>query len=125
MPDDTELLAKLKRLYSPEAFAQVRWQLENLRRLGAHAEAEALRESFFARMWDVSPFMKGLKQRFSGWHNRRRLAFAVLAAEAVSAAVLAGTAISRAMRAIARQVSGHFFQRHSRAVRHPPSRSRG
>ena len=28
MPDDAQLLAKLKRLYSPEAFAQVRWQLE-------------------------------------------------------------------------------------------------
>jgi REP element-mobilizing transposase RayT len=72
MPDDTQLLAKLKRLYSPEAFAQVRWQLENLLRLGAHAEAATLRESFFARMWDVSFFMKGLKQRFSGWHNRRQ-----------------------------------------------------
>jgi len=32
MPDDEQLLAKLKRLYRPEAFAQVRWQLENLRR---------------------------------------------------------------------------------------------
>jgi len=72
MPDDAQLLAKLKRLYSPEAFAQVRWQLENLRKLGAHEEAEALREGFFRRMWDVSFFMKGLKQRFTGWHNRRQ-----------------------------------------------------
>lgn len=72
MPDDAALLAKLKRAYSPEAFAQIRWQLENLRKLGAHEEAEALRESFFRRLWDVSFFMKGLKQRFSGWHNRRQ-----------------------------------------------------
>jgi putative transposase len=72
MPDDAALLAKLRRLYSPEAFARVRWQLENLRQFGAQEEAEALRESFFRRMWDVSFFMKGLKQRFSGWHNRRQ-----------------------------------------------------
>jgi REP element-mobilizing transposase RayT len=72
MPDDAGLLAKFKRAYSPEAFAQIRWQLENLRKRGAHEEAEALRESFFKRMWDVSFFMKGLKQRFSGWHNRRQ-----------------------------------------------------
>ncbi len=72
MPDDTQLLAKLKRLYSPEAFGQVRWQLENLRKLGAKEEAEAFCEGFFGRMWDVSFFMKGLKQRFTGWHNRRQ-----------------------------------------------------
>jgi len=72
MPDDAQLLAKLKRLYSPEAFAQVQWQLANLRKLGANEEAEAFRESFFRRMWDLSFFMKGLKQRFTGWHNRRQ-----------------------------------------------------
>lgn len=72
MPDDAGLLAKLKRTYSPEAFAQVRWQLENLRRLGAHEEAETLRETFFRRMWDVSFFMKALKGRFTGWYNRSR-----------------------------------------------------
>jgi hypothetical protein len=72
VPDDAQLIAKLKRLYSPEAFAQIRWQLANLRRLGANAKAEALRDSFFRRMWDVSFCIKGLKQRFSGWHNRRQ-----------------------------------------------------
>jgi putative transposase len=49
MPDDTQLFAKLKRYYSTEAFAQIRWQLENLRRIGANEEAEALPESFFVR----------------------------------------------------------------------------
>ena len=41
VPDDTQLLAKLKRLYSPEAFAQIRSQLENLRRLCAKASSPA------------------------------------------------------------------------------------
>ena len=53
MPDDTALLAKLNQLYRPETFAQVRWRLENLRRLGAHAAAEALRESFIPRMCNL------------------------------------------------------------------------
>jgi hypothetical protein len=53
LPDDAQLLARLKRLYSPEAFARIRWQLENLRGLGANKEAEVLRESFFRRMWDA------------------------------------------------------------------------
>jgi putative transposase len=72
LPDDAGLLAKLKRLHSPEAFAQIRWQLENLRILGARKEAEALRESFCKRMWEVSFLMKRLKQCLSGWDNRRQ-----------------------------------------------------
>ncbi len=30
-----------------------------------------LREGFFSRMWDVIFFMKGLKQLFICWYNRR------------------------------------------------------
>lgn len=44
----------------------MRWQPENLRRLGAYEEAEALRDGFFRTMWGGSFFTKGLKQRFSG-----------------------------------------------------------
>ena len=51
MPDKAQLLAKLRRLYSHEAFAQIRREIENLRGLGATEEAEALREVFFRRMW--------------------------------------------------------------------------
>jgi REP element-mobilizing transposase RayT len=71
MPCDDELLAEIKRIYSVEAFVQVRWQLEQFRKIGAHEAAEALRESFFKRMWDVSFFMKALKQRFSAWYNKK------------------------------------------------------
>ena len=70
MPTDEELLSEIKRIYSVEAFIQVRWQLEQFRKIGANDAAEAIRESFFKRMWDVSFFMKSLKQRFSGWYNK-------------------------------------------------------
>ncbi len=71
-PTDDELLTRLKRAYSAEAFAQVRWKLTTLRQQGATEEAEAYRESFLRRMWDVGFFMKALKQRFSAWYNRTR-----------------------------------------------------
>lgn len=35
------------------------------------AASAAWQEQFFGRMWDVSAFMKALKQQFTQWHNRR------------------------------------------------------
>jgi hypothetical protein len=40
-----------------------------LRGSGDHQQAEQLRERFFSTMWDVSYFMRVLKQRFSQWYN--------------------------------------------------------
>ncbi len=71
MPSDEELLAEIKRIYSPEAFINIRWQLQQYRKIGANDAAEALRESFFRRMWDVSYFMKSLKQRFTAYYNKK------------------------------------------------------
>ncbi len=45
MPMMRNCWAKLKRLYSPEAFTQSRWQFANRRRLGANEEVKALNES--------------------------------------------------------------------------------
>ena len=71
LPDDTALLARLAGVYGKGGGAgTIRQRLEYFRKEGAHAEAEALRESIFARMWDVSAFMKLLKQRFTQWFNR-------------------------------------------------------
>ncbi len=70
-PTDEELLDQIKRIYSVEAFIQVRWQLEQFRKIGAVEAAEQLRESFFKRMWDVSYFMKSLKQRFTAYYNKK------------------------------------------------------
>ena len=72
LPTDEELLAGLKRTYSGLGFATIRQHLAMLREAASQAEAEAYRETFFARMWDVSAFMKGLKQRFTQWFNRQR-----------------------------------------------------
>jgi len=73
LPDDEGLLKLLAAVYRGSGGAgAIRQHLGNLRKAGADAEAEAYRETFFARMWDVSAFMKLLKQRFSQWFNRTR-----------------------------------------------------
>ena len=70
-PDDEALLKHLAVLYSGKQMAEIRWQLGQFRSQGAHAAAEALRQRFLARMWDLSAFMQSLKQRFAQWYNRR------------------------------------------------------
>jgi hypothetical protein len=47
------------------------WELNHLRKIKAPQAAEELRESWFCRMWNVSAFMKVLKQRFTQWFNGR------------------------------------------------------
>jgi REP element-mobilizing transposase RayT len=71
LPSDAELVERLRAAdcsYGAQTLAQ---QLENLRTSGRHQDAETLRERFFSTMWDVSYFMRVLKQRFSQWYNGR------------------------------------------------------
>lgn len=68
---DEALLERLETIYSKDFVNQVAWQLEALRSDGFDAQAEALRQRFFARMHDLAAFMRELKQRFTQWHNRR------------------------------------------------------
>ena len=66
-----QVLAKLERLSGQQNIGAIR-QLLDLYRQAEDAEAEAaLLARFHARMWDVSAFMKMLKQRFTLWYNRR------------------------------------------------------
>ena len=67
---DEELLEHLACLYSKRQLGEIRWKLEHYRQQRNHEAAQALRESFFRRMWDLSQFMKTLKQRFTRWFNR-------------------------------------------------------
>ena len=49
----------------------MRQRLEHFRAQGNHGAAEALRGRYLRRMWDLSMFMKGVKQRFARWYNGR------------------------------------------------------
>ncbi len=70
MPADEELFERVRVLSGGGAVRELRQSLEHLEKQGAREAARTLRESYFRRMWDVSAFMKALKQRFSIWYNR-------------------------------------------------------
>ncbi len=72
MPDDTELLERIAAAGGRGAAANAGQLLESLVKGGSPDAAEALRASYFKRMWDVSFFMKALKQSFSHWYNSKR-----------------------------------------------------
>jgi REP element-mobilizing transposase RayT len=71
LPDDPSLVARVRSTLGDKHAEELAWQLAHLRALGNTDGAEALRERWFARMWDISPFMKTLKQRFTQWFNAR------------------------------------------------------
>ncbi len=77
--DDARLLAHLEVIgfggENKALLGDLVWRLEHYRSIGADAQADALRQSYLRRMWDVSFFMKALKQQFTQWfntlHNRK------------------------------------------------------
>jgi len=68
---DEKFLAHLSKLYYGDVMAEYRWKLNNFREKGLDGAAEEFRDGFFARMWDLSHFMKGVNQVFAQWFNRR------------------------------------------------------
>ena len=75
LPNDAALVAHVRSCLGDEAATSLSWELEYFRGQGNNEAAELLREKWFSRMWDVSRYMKVLKQRFTQWfngrHNRR------------------------------------------------------
>ena len=69
LPTDAELVARLRMAQCSFGSSTLAHRLEMLRAGGDHQRAEELRERFFSTMWDVSYFMRVLKQRFSQWYN--------------------------------------------------------
>ena len=67
---DNELLAKLEQLSSKSAFAQFMDKWSRMVEQKSESGLDELRQSVLARMFDISVFMKELKQRFTIWYNR-------------------------------------------------------
>jgi REP element-mobilizing transposase RayT len=68
---DEWLLKQATLIYSKPAVRMLKEALDTFRQQGHDAAAEELKEKYLVRMWDVSQFMKELKQRFSLWFNKR------------------------------------------------------
>jgi putative transposase len=70
LPSEGELLAHIGRCHGKRRAGLIEEQLRQYRRVGAHQAAQALLDGWLARMWDLSHFMKTLKQRFTQWFNK-------------------------------------------------------
>ena len=68
---DERFLAHLSARYRGAELAALAARLRGFREQGLDKAAEEFRQKFFARMWDLSWFMRLLKQRFAQWYNYR------------------------------------------------------
>jgi len=68
--DDAAILQRCRALYSAQGMEAVEWEFEEAQREGGGA-LERWRAKYLRRMWDLSEFMKTLKQKFTAWFNRK------------------------------------------------------
>lgn len=68
---DAELLNRLRLFYNGPLIEQLAHQLQEARAAGPDDRVKSLRAPYLARMYDLSAFMKLLKQRFSIWYNHQ------------------------------------------------------
>jgi len=69
---DEEFLRHISCRYHGKEFRRIAGELARWREQGVDSEAEKLRDRHFARMWDLSWFLRLLKQRFTQWYNWRK-----------------------------------------------------
>jgi putative transposase len=69
---DKELLARLKIISSPSVFTRFQQQWNRMAEQKSESGLEKMRQAVLKRMFDMSFFMKELKQRFSRWYNHGR-----------------------------------------------------
>ena len=74
---DDEILERCRALYSSGGMIAVEWEFEEAQRIGGEVHAK-LRARYLKRMWDLSEFMKTLKQKFTLWFNRKHERVGVL-----------------------------------------------
>jgi REP element-mobilizing transposase RayT len=69
---DEKLMEHLAMIYSERKLDDLSRELSHYREQGNMLAAEALRERVFARMWNLSQYMKIVKQCFTQWFNRTK-----------------------------------------------------
>lgn len=69
--DDEEILRRLGLVMRKERVREVRQMLELMKEQCPEQGYREYRERLLARMFDVSVFMRELKQRFAQWHNKK------------------------------------------------------
>ena len=70
--DDEAILKRLSHVTRKEPLMEIRQTLQRLKQHSPEGAYLEYRQRLLARMWDLSVFMKEVKQRFSQWFNRRQ-----------------------------------------------------
>ena len=70
-PTDEELLRHLGMIYGRAKVAEIGQEIRHWREKKLDGKAEELRQRFLSRMWDLSWFVRQLKQAFTKWFNKR------------------------------------------------------
>ena len=68
---EKEFYRRLRLVYSELYVEEVAKLIRQRKRAKDQAGVEAIKERYLYRMWDLSQFMKVLKQRFTQWFNKR------------------------------------------------------
>jgi REP element-mobilizing transposase RayT len=68
---DKELIYRLGLLYDSFEVDRIRKEMAGMRKEGRHAAAEALKQRYVYRMFNISEFFKTLKQGFGQYYNRK------------------------------------------------------
>lgn len=69
--EDREILKRMEHLYPAKQLHLFKEELQLARKEGKHALADLMCDKVTRRMFDLSMFMKDLKQRFTQWFNHR------------------------------------------------------
>ncbi len=70
LPDAEWLMRHVHSCYGAQRGYVLRSEIAQLREMGGEAMIQGIVDGYFKRMWDVSEFMKTLKQRFTQWYNK-------------------------------------------------------
>jgi len=88
---DSELMRRYKVLYpKPTKYQEASAALMRAELRAGGIEAEAIRQKLLARMFDVSEFMKTVKQRFTTWYNKSHQRYGTLWADRFKSVLVEG-----------------------------------
>jgi len=89
---EERLLAVVRRAYGPLRANALALELKQTREMAGEEKARELMAGWEARMWDLSQFMKTLKQRFTQWFNHRHKRKGTLWEERFRSSLIEGSA---------------------------------
>ena len=88
---DAELMRRYKVLYpKPTKYQEASASLMQAQLRAGGEEAELIRRKLLARMFDVSEFMKTVKQRFTTWYNKSHQRYGTLWADRFKSVLVEG-----------------------------------